>query len=93
MEQAYELSVRTHGGVCDLGRVVGVLALMDLTPRALASGAVGGGLRIDMRIVSDARSCELCVSRLRALVCVASAWLTPNKPGATAKAFAGASGG
>ena len=73
VELARELTVRTYGGVCDLGRVIGVLALLELTPTALASRLEGDGLRIDLRIVGDARSNELCVKRLEALVCVASA--------------------
>lgn len=76
VEEARELSVQTRGGVCDLGRVVGVLALLELTPAVLASRREGAGLRIDMRIVGDARSCELCMKRLQALVCVASATFT-----------------
>ena len=93
MEQACELSVRTYGRVCDLGRVVGVLALLDLTPAVLTCRAEGGGLRVEMRILTDARSRDLCVSRLRALACVASARLTLAPHGETGKPFTDACSG
>lgn len=74
----YNLRVETRGGVCDLGRVVGVLALLELTPSILtACSGGGGGLQIDVQLRGDSRLCRLCVSRLQALVAVTKATLTP----------------
>src|SRR5688572_11654309 len=45
MTSLHALHVETQGGVADLGRVVGVLALYDLTPLGMTVGSVGPGLR------------------------------------------------
>jgi len=72
----YALRVETEGGVADLGRVVGVLALYDLTPLEMAVRSAGSGLRIDIQLRGQARTCELCCSRLSAIVAVSVADLT-----------------
>jgi len=71
----YDLHVQTRGGVYELGRVVSVLALLDLTPAALTSYGDASGLQIAMQIEGEPRVCELCASRLTALVGVNSATL------------------
>jgi hypothetical protein len=70
------LRVETAGGVGDLGRVVGVLALLSLTPASLMAQGRGEGFSIDIRLVADARRSELCLARLRALVAVTRARLS-----------------
>ncbi len=70
------LRVETAGGVGDLGRVVGVLALLDLTPASLMAQGRGEGFSIDIRLVADDRRGELCLARLRALVAVTRARLS-----------------
>ena len=75
MTQLFDLRVETRGGVCDLGRVVSVLALLDLTPLALTCYGDPHGLQIDIRLHAESRTCILCVSRLNALVSVIDATL------------------
>lgn len=70
MNSVVDLQVLTLGGVQDLCRVLGVLALLDLTPARLAARPCGGGLEIELRLEGDARSVRLCQSRLGALVAV-----------------------
>jgi hypothetical protein len=71
------LDVRTKGGVHDLARVVGVLALLDLTPTHLTSTKDNIGLRVAMRIEGPSRACELCASRLAVLYSVNTVELSP----------------
>ena len=78
MTSLYALSVETQGGVGDLGRVVGVLALYDLTPLDMAVSPSGPGLKIDLRLQAERRACELCVSRLSAIMAVSMAELAPE---------------
>lgn len=65
-----DLSVETVQGVCDLDRVVGVLALLDLTPIELCSLRRGGGLSVKVRLAAAERTVDLCLARLRTLPCV-----------------------
>jgi hypothetical protein len=81
VSQAYDLHVETQGGVYDLGRVVSVLALLDLTPTALTSYGDATGLQIEIQIAGDPQVCELCASRLQALVAVSSATLCATGSG------------
>jgi hypothetical protein len=80
MTSLYALHVETQGGVADLGRVVGVLALYDLTPLGMTVCSVGPGLRIDLQLQGEVRACELCVSRLAAIAAVRIAELTSQAP-------------
>ena len=67
---ARELIVETHRGIHDLSRVVGVLALLDLTPVALTCGPSGEGLIIRARLEGTEEKHALCAARLRALASV-----------------------
>ena len=80
MTPTYGLHVETQGGVTDLGRVVGVLALYDLTPLSMVVQPEGLGLQIDLRLNGDPRSCELCIGRLSAIMAVRHAQLTAETP-------------
>jgi hypothetical protein len=86
----FQLDVTTRGGVCDLGRVVSVLALLDLTPTAFAASGAGNGLRLSMTLDGDARVRDLCVGRLRALVAVTRVSLDAPRPRGAARRSAGA---
>jgi hypothetical protein len=68
-----DLHIQTRGGVEDLGRVVGVLALLGITPLALQASRDASGLAIDVQLQGDRRDLDLCLARLRALVSVTSA--------------------
>jgi hypothetical protein len=70
MSSHYDLHVETSGGVYDLGRVVSVLALYEITPTTLTSQASAQGLVIAMRIAADPRRSSLCLAKLQALVSV-----------------------
>jgi hypothetical protein len=61
------LQIQTLHGVQDLARVVGVLALYDLTPCALAAKGVAGGLKIDGEFSAHPSEGERCLNRLRQL--------------------------
>lgn len=76
MRSRFDAHVETAGGVGNLSRVVGVMALLDLTPQVLTSHGNHSGLSIDIQFVAHRRDAELCLSRLRALVSVTSASLT-----------------
>lgn len=73
MTLRFDAHVETRGGVCDLGRVVGVMALLDLTPLSLTVEGDTGGLRIDIHFAAERREAELCLASLQALVSVTSA--------------------
>jgi hypothetical protein len=75
MSVRFEAHIETLGGVGNLSRVVGVMALLDLTPLVLTSYGGPNGLSIDVQFVAGRREAELCMSRLRALVSVTSASL------------------
>lgn len=74
---SFDLEVRTDGGIRDLGRVVGILALYELTPARLGSTRQGRGLHVTMRIEGDPKACELCASRLGVLPTIEAVELTP----------------
>ncbi|WP_332767707.1 hypothetical protein [Phenylobacterium sp.] len=84
MSPAYDLSIETYGGVRDLSRVVGVLALYELTPAKLAVRGHGAGLRIEVRLETDERASRLCANRMAALPAVAGVTLQPRRSGAKA---------
>ena len=77
MTTLQDFHVETHGGICDLGRVVSVLALLDVTPLELKVQRGEIGLKIDLRIDESLRTSTLCVARLQALVSVSAATLRP----------------
>jgi hypothetical protein len=66
----WDIHVETRGGVETLSRVVGVLALLELTPLGLRSESSGDGLQIRLRLTCLQRDHALCVARMGALVCV-----------------------
>lgn len=68
MKRGYKVSLATKGGVQDLSRVVNVLALLDLTPTAMAVTRRAGGLQIDLCIEGEERAFNLCLAHLQALV-------------------------
>lgn len=72
---AFDLAVRVGDGVRGLGRVINVLALLDITPRDLSATDVGGELEVRARITAEGDAARLGLQRLRALPCVRSAWL------------------
>jgi hypothetical protein len=80
MSQRFEAHIETLGGACNLSRVVGVMALLDLTPLVLTSRGGASGLSIDVQFEAGRRDAELCLSRLQALVSVTSASLTAAAP-------------
>lgn len=74
----FDLEVRTHGGVEDLGRVVGVLTLLDLTPTALRMEARSPGLLIHIDLESEERLCARAVSRLGVMPAIVEASFVPS---------------
>jgi len=72
----HRLRLWTRGGVEDLGRVVNVLCLLDLTPVSLTAVAKGDGLQIDAWLSGEERQLSLCLARLRAVSAVSGASLT-----------------
>ena len=81
------LHIETRGGVEDLGRVVGVMALLGLTPGALTSYGDAYGLTIEVQLNGEWRDLELCLSRLRALVSVITAGPSASEPAAMGRPF------
>lgn len=79
MTPLFDLGVETRGGVCDLSRVVGVLALYELTPARLAVEPLGEGLKIKVRIEADDRASRLCANRMAALPSVAAVCLRRHR--------------
>jgi len=72
-----KIAVVTSGGVEDLSRAVGVLALYGLTPGRLAAEACGGdGLRLTAKLEGDALTLQRTENRMRALACVVSVNVT-----------------
>jgi len=71
MPHPWEMRVETSGGVEDLSRVIGVLALLGLTPVSLTCQPFGGGLKIVLRLNCAERERSLCLARIGVLACVA----------------------
>lgn len=82
MTASFDLQIEAADGVRGLGRVVGVLALYDLTPVTLSLRGGREVLDIELQLEADPRNCELCVARLQALVSVVSAAIAPAAPAA-----------
>lgn len=80
MSPVFNLSIVTQGGVADLSRVVGVLALYDLTPARLALSGHGAGLSIEIRLQTDDRLGQLCASRIASLPAVVGVSLRARQP-------------
>lgn len=72
---AFDLAVQVGDGVRGLGRVINVLALLDITPLELSATAVAEGLEVRARICAEGHAARLGLQRLRALPCVREAWL------------------
>jgi hypothetical protein len=77
MTATHALCLKTRGGVHDLSRVVGVFALLNLTPTHLRVGPCGDGLRISARLIADERTARLCRHRFEALFAVEAATMRP----------------
>jgi hypothetical protein len=73
----YQLVVETRGGVCDLSRVVGVLALYELTPKRLSVEGRGVGLTITAVLETQAQIGRRCAKRLAAFPAVTGVTWTP----------------
>ncbi|CAN7575194.1 hypothetical protein LJR219_004192 [Phenylobacterium sp. LjRoot219] len=72
---AFDLAVRVGDGVRGLGRVINVLALLDITPLELSAVEAEGELEVRARITAEGDAARLGLQRLRVLPCVRSAWL------------------
>ena len=72
---AFDLAVQVGDGVRGLGRVINVLALLDVTPRELTAIAHEDGLEVRARILVDGAVARLGLQRIRALPCVRAASL------------------
>lgn len=64
------LSVVVSDGVEGLARVLGVFALLGITPDDLQSRRARGRLRIVARFQADPQRAQLCRARLSGLACV-----------------------
>ena len=82
--EACDLTVRVGDGVRGLSRVVNVLALLDIAPRALSAIAGEGEWQVTASLPAEDRAARLGLERLRALPCVRRAHLSPRHDGATA---------
>jgi acetolactate synthase small subunit len=58
-------------GVRGLSRVVGALALLELTPSSLIVRPTLGRLEVYLELVADDRDAALCAARLERMPCVA----------------------
>lgn len=72
---AFDLTVAVDDGVRGLGRIVNVLALLDITPSELSACEAGRGLEVRARIAAEGAAARLGLQRLRALPCVRHAAL------------------
>lgn len=72
---AFDLTVRVGDGVRGLGRVINVLALLDITPLDLSAVEREDGLEVRARICAEGATARLGLQRMRALPCVRSALL------------------
>lgn len=72
---AFDLAVQVGDGVRGLGRVINVLALLDITPLELSAVERENGLEVRARILADGAVARLGLQRMRALPCVRSALL------------------
>lgn len=77
----FDLAIRVGDGVRGLGRIVNVLALLDLTPLELFVIASQGDLEVRASVMAERRAVTLALQRLAALPCVRDAQLRA-KPGA-----------
>jgi hypothetical protein len=72
---AFDLTIAVEDGVRGLGRIVNVLALLDITPSELSAREADGGLEVRARISAEGPAARLGLQRLRALPCVRHATL------------------
>lgn len=63
----FNLHIQTRSGVHDLARIVGVLALYDLTPSAMTANGDAGGLKISSQFVQNPDEGVRCLNRIRQL--------------------------
>jgi hypothetical protein len=77
----YQLVVETRGGVCDLSRVIGVLALYELTPKWLSVEGHGAGLTITAVLETHAQMGHRCAKRLAAVPAVTRIDCAPLRQG------------
>jgi len=75
------LEVLTADGIENLGRVISVLVLLDLTPSQLSVRRTAGGLKVSAVMQASSRDLALCLARLRALVAVRAAECEPAPGG------------
>ena len=80
MIAGYRMSVETRGGVCDLSRVVGMLAVYDLTPTSFTVESHGTGLRMEAFFSAGADASGLCAKRLATFPAVAHVAWEPVPP-------------
>jgi hypothetical protein len=71
----FDLTVSVGDGVRGLGRVVNLLALLDITPLELSARQAGGVIEVQARIAAQGPAARLGLQRLRALPCVRRAEL------------------
>ena len=64
MSGDFDVCVRLRGGIPDFAKTVGVLALMDLTPRTLICEQKDDGLEVQMRLSAPANLVDLLAARL-----------------------------
>lgn len=72
---AFDLTVQVGDGVRGLGRIINVLALLDITPLELTAVEREDGLEVRTRICAEGATARLGLQRMRALACVRGAWL------------------
>lgn len=70
-----ELEVKAVGGAQALGRVVNILALLGLRLGRLTAEPSGEGLTIAVEAEGPDRMIDLCLPRIKALICVRAATL------------------
>lgn len=73
MSFAAQIEILTRGGVPDLSRVVGVMALLDITPRLMRVSPQGTGLCVVADLEVDQALLDLCLARLSAQFAVLDA--------------------
>ena len=79
--QCVRLDVWAADGIENLGRVISVLVLLDLTPSQLSVRRTASGLKVSAVLQASSRDTALCLARLRALVAVRAAECEPAPGG------------
>jgi len=80
MNDLFDIHVSLRGGIQDLTKALGVLALLSLTPRNLSCEQKDNGLEVHMRLAAPANLVDLLAARLGNFIQIATVTVAAVEP-------------